>query len=375
MKKLNVEICDVTLRDGEQTPGVSFTCEEKKSIALMLDEIGVEVIEAGFPSVSENEKRCVREIADMGLSARTCCLSRAVKSDVDAAIDCGVDLVSIFFATSDLHIRIKYKKTREEMLEEALRMVEYATEHGIDVRFSAEEGSRTDISFLKEMFERGYEAGAKYSSIADTVGCMTPVEMYNTVLDVTETLKNPLCVHCHDDMGCATANTISAAQAGAFQLHTTINGIGERAGNAALEEVLVALRMKGGIDRYNLTPLMKTSKMVEEYSGIKVAKNKAVVGDHAFSHESGIHIAAMLVEPSAYEYFPPELVGGQRKFILGKHTGRKALEHVVKCLGCSITRDECAWVLEQIKTKSEGKCSITPEVLLAILKEAREEKH
>jgi len=373
MKPLDVEICDVTLRDGEQTPGVSFTCKEKMDIAQKLDGIGVEVIEAGFPSVSEAEKKSIKAIVDMGLSARTCCLSRCVKTDLDAAIDCGVDLVSIFFATSDLHIKIKYKKNREEMLELALDMLDYATEHGIKVRFSAEDASRTDIGFLKEMYRRGAKRGAAYSSFADTVGFMTPLEMYNTVKELKKDLKNPLCVHCHNDMGFASANTITAAQAGAFQLHTTVNGIGERAGNASLEEVLVALRMKGGVLRYDLTALVELSKTVEKYSGIAVSKTKAVVGEHAFSHESGIHIAALLKDRNTYEYFPPEMVGGEQKFILGKHTGRRALEHILKSLGCNLTPDQITWTLKRIKTISEGKCCITQDVLMSVIKNAKEE--
>jgi methanogen homocitrate synthase len=373
MKPWNVEICDVTLRDGEQTPGVSFTCEEKMEIAGMLDTIGIEVIEAGFPIVSENEKKCVTAIAKMGLDARICCLSRARKEDVDAAVECGVDMVSIFIATSDLHIRHKYHRPREEVLESALLMVDYAHDHGVQVRFAAEDASRTDPAFLREMYREGGERGAAYCSFADTVGCMTPLEMAEIVGYLTNTISIPLCVHCHNDMGCATANTITAAAAGAFQLHTTVNGIGERAGNASLEEVLVALRMKGGVDRYDLTHLHELSRMVERYSGIRVAKNKAVVGEHAFSHESGIHIAAILEEPLTYEYIPPELVGGERCFILGKHTGRRALEHIVQSLGCTLTDTQMHWVLTQVKLRSEGKCCITPEILLSFIKRSRGE--
>lgn len=372
MKQLNVEICDVTLRDGEQTPGVSFTCQEKVKIAEKLDEIGVEVIEAGFPNISEQERSCVKTVKGLGLDARICCLSRAVREDLDAAIDCDVDLVSIFFATSDLHVRIKYKKSRDEMLEQALDMVDYAVDHGLNVRFSAEEGSRTDVRFLKEMFRQGAERKAAYSSFADTVGCMTPIEIYGIVSELRDGLKNPLCVHCHNDMGFASANTFTAAQAGAFQLHTTVNGIGERAGNASLEELLVALRMKGGIERYDLTKLNELSGMVQEYSGIRVAKTKPVVGEHAFAHESGIHIAAILEEPATYEYFMPEMVGGERKFVLGKHTGRKALAYVVNTLGCELSPNESDWVLEQIKERSEGKCSITPQMLLKLIKRSKE---
>ena len=375
MKPWNVEICDVTLRDGEQTPGVSFSCDEKSEIARMLDAVGVEVIEAGFPSVSENEKQCVKTIAGLGLDSRICCLARAKQSDVDAAIDCGVAMVSIFIATSDLHMRIKFKnKTKEQVLADTLPLIDYAHDHGLAVRFAAEDASRTDLTFLKEVYYRASEHGADLLSFADTVGCLTPLEMYRVMSDLVATVDRPLCAHCHNDMGCAVANTITAAEAGAFQLHTTVNGIGERAGNAALEEVLIALRMSGGVDRYDLSHLVALSKKVEQYSGIRLPRNKPVVGELAFSHESGIHIAAILDDPHSYENFPPELIGGERRFILGKHTGKKALEHVISSMGCELTEPQICRVLEKVKKHSEEKCIVTPEVLKRLIRNAKEEK-
>jgi methanogen homocitrate synthase len=374
MKPWNVEICDTTLRDGEQTPGVSFSCEEKSEIARMLDTVGIEVIEAGFPNVSANEKLCVKTIADQGLSARICCLARARPPDITAAIDCDVDMVSIFIPTSDLHIRLKFRKPREKVLEEALQCVEYACDHGLQVRFAAEDASRTDIEFLKEVYRQGEEHGATLLSFADTVGCLLPMEMHAVMSELVQTIKKPMCAHCHNDMGCAVANTLTAADAGAFQLHTTVNGIGERSGNAALEEVLVALRMKGGIDRYDLSHLVQLSRLVEKYAGMALPRNKPVVGDLAFSHESGIHIAAILQDPSTYEFFPPELVGGERRFILGKHTGKKALEYVVSSLGCELSEKQICRVLDLVKDHSEHKCSITPVILRKLIKKAKEEK-
>jgi methanogen homocitrate synthase len=374
MKPWNVEICDTTLRDGEQTPGVSFSCEEKSEIARMLDAVGIEVIEAGFPNVSANEKICVKTIADLGLSARICCLARARTPDVTAAIDCGVDMVSIFIPTSDLHIRLKFRKPREQVLEEALQCVEYARDHGLQVRFAAEDASRTDLGFLKEVYRKGEEHGATLLSFADTVGCLLPMEMHAVMSELVQEIKKPMCAHCHNDMGCAVANTLTAAEAGAFQLHTTVNGIGERSGNAALEEVLVALRMKGGVDRYDLSHLVRLSRLVEKYAGMTLPRNKPVVGDLAFSHESGIHIAAILQDPSTYEFFPPELVGGERRFILGKHTGKKALEYVVSSLGCELSDKQICRVLDLVKDHSEHKCNITPVVLRKLIKKAREEK-
>lgn len=374
MKPWNVEICDVTLRDGEQTPGVSFTCEEKMAIASLLDETGIEVIEAGFPVVSANEHRCVQEICRMGLDARICCLARALPGDIDAAIECGVELVSIFIATSELHMRIKYRCSADEMLERALGMVDYAHDHGIAVRFAAEDGSRTDPAFLRKMYAAGAEHGAEYSGFADTLGCLTPVEMMQFMEHTGSKIPNKLAVHCHNDLGCATANTITAAEYGAFQLHTTVNGIGERTGNARLEEVLALLRLKGGVDRYDLTRIPELSRTVEEYSGIAMMDTKPVVGKNAFSHESGIHIAAMLEDPEAYEYLRPETVGRQRQYILGKHTGKKAIEHVITSKGCALSPEQVHWVLCQVKDISEGKCRITDDVLMALLREAQNKR-
>ncbi len=373
MKPWNVEICDVTLRDGEQTPGVSFTCEEKKEIAGILDEIGVEVVEAGFPVVSPYEKGCVAEIAGMGLDAQICCLARARQGDVEAAIECGVDMVSIFIATSDLHIRHKYRKPGYEVLDEALEMVEFARDHGLIVRFAAEDASRTEMPFLKDVYQGGVAHGADLLSFADTVGCLTPLATYRMMTEIISWVDKPLCAHCHNDLGCATANTITAAEAGAFQLHTTVNGIGERAGNAALEEVLVALRLCGGVERYDLSHLKRLSETVERFSGIAIARTKPVVGAHAFAHESGIHIAAILEDPSTYENFPPELVGGQRRFILGKHTGRRALEHVVGTLGYRLDDRQIGAVLDMVKERGETKSGISQAVLIELIRRVREE--
>jgi len=373
MKPWNVEICDVTLRDGEQTPGVSFTCEEKAEIARMLDTIRVDVIEAGFPAVSPYEKKGVAAIAKLGLDARICGFARAKEPDISAAIDCGVDMVSIFIPTSELHVRLKFRKPREEVLRDALGMIDYAGDHGVQVRFAAEDASRTDPEFLKHVYRSAAEHGAVLVSFADTVGCLVPTEMYQIMSDLVASVPVPLCAHCHNDMGFASANTISAAEAGAFQLHTTVNGIGERSGNAALEEVLIALRMKGGIDRYDLSHLQQISRTVEKYSGITIEKTKPVVGEHAFAHESGIHIAAILDDPLSYEYFSPELVGGERHFILGKHTGKKALEHVVASLGCSLSESQICRVLDRVKEIGEKKCNITPDVLRELIRQVKEE--
>lgn len=363
----DIEVCDVTLRDGEQTPGVTFTKEDKIDIARMLDEIGVEVIEAGFPVVSQGEKESIKAIAGLGLKSKVCCLSRAIKTDIDAVLECDADVVGIFIGTSDLHLKYKHKKTQEEAIDCVVAAVEYAKKHGLIVRCAAEDSTRTDLDFLKRYYKAGEEAGADYVSIADTVGIMNPSTMKFLIGEVKKTVKIPICAHCHDDLGMAVANTLAAVEAGAKQVHTTMNGIGERAGNAALEEVLLGLLVQYDIDKYNLTVLCELSKMVEKYSGITVAKNKAVVGDHAFAHESGIHIAALLENDRTYEVFSPEIVGGKREFILGKHSGSKALCYMARQMGFTLSEAETNLVLEEIKRMSEEKRSLRRDELRELI--------
>lgn len=356
IKDIDIEICDVTLRDGEQTPGVAFSKEQKMSIAQHLDDIGIDVIEAGFPVVSDAERDVVKSIANMGLDARICCLCRSTQKDVETAVDCDVDFVSIFLAMSDLHLKYKYHKSLDEMLNVAMNAIEYAKDHGIGVRFAAEDATRTPVPRLIEAFKMAEERNADYVSIADTVGILNPItatylvdQIYNTI----DTKKTKICMHCHDDLGLAVANTLAAAEAGAFQLHTTVNGIGERAGNAALEEVLMNLRVQYGVDRYDLHSLVDLSHEVRDASKIDVAINKAVVGQNAFSHESGIHVAAILENPRTYELFLPEMVGGKRNLIVGKHTGTKALAGIIKNIGYELDDGNFCKLFDQVKVITE----------------------
>ncbi|MCZ7357547.1 MAG: homocitrate synthase family protein [Candidatus Methanoperedens sp.] len=368
-KPKDIEICDVTLRDGEQTPGVVFTREEKIAIAEKLDSIGVEVIEAGFPVVSDTEEAIVREIAHLGLDARVCCLARSVAKDVDVALRCDVDFVSIFIATSDLHLKYKYHKTFEEAESCALDVLDYAKDHGLTVRFAAEDATRTDIETLKNIFKAAEEHGADYVSIADTVGILNPSTAFYLVNEIKKTVKTKVCIHCHNDLGMAVANTISGAEAGAFQLHTTVNGIGERCGNASLEELLVALRVQYGIERYDVSQLMELSRLVEQYSGLPIPKTKPIVGANAFSHESGIHVAAVLENPMTYELFLPEMVGAKREIIIGKHTGGKALKGVLQKMGYDLTREQMCTILDRVKKCSEAKKKVTCDRLTEFVKE------
>jgi methanogen homocitrate synthase len=370
LAKMNfeIEICDVTLRDGEQAPGVVFGLDEKLEIATKLDGIGVETIEAGFPVVSTKEKDMVKSIAGLRLDAKICALSRAIFHDVDEALDCDVDEIGLFMATSDLHLKHKYHRSFDEMMECALSTLEYARDHGLIVRFAAEDSTRTDINVLKDFFKKGEEHGANLLSIADTVGALRPSTAKYLVSEIKNVVSTPLCIHCHNDLGMAIANTLSAAEAGAFQLHTTVNGIGERTGNAPLEELLVALNVQYGVDKYDLSKLVSLSKTVERYSRMQLPKNKPIVGLNAFSHESGIHVAAVLEEPRTYELFPPELVGNKRRIVVGKHTGKKALQYVIAELGYKLTRDELCEVLEDVKRRCEVKKSVSEEELEIIIR-------
>jgi methanogen homocitrate synthase len=364
---LDIEICDVTLRDGEQMPGVVFRADEKLDIALRLDEIGVEVIEAGFPVVSRAEKNAVREICNLDLNAKISALSRSVKADIDAAIDCGVDMVSVFIATSELHLKHKLHMSCPEAIKCALDSVEYAKDHGLIVRFSAEDATRTDFEILKKLYKKAEDYHADYVSVADTVGIMNPRTMYYMISEIRKLVKIPICMHCHDDLGMALANTLAGAEAGAKQLHTTVNGIGERSGNTPLEELLVTLRLHYDKNSYDLTKLKDLSKLVESYSGVSVAKNKAVVGVNAFAHESGIHVAAVLEEPRTYELYSPEMVGAARHIIIGKHTGAKALKYITERMGYNLKEQEVCALAEKVKMCSEVKRPINCEELRRLI--------
>ena len=362
-----MEICDVTLRDGEQTPGVAFSREEKEDIALALDAVGVEIIEAGFPAVSEAEQRAVKAVAALGTRARICALARTKTQDIDIALECDVDLLSIFTALSDLHLRHKLHLDREEAVFRTLNALDYARDHGLEVRLAAEDATRTDVGALVDYFRRGEERGAAYLSVADTVGALNPPAAYRLISQLRAKLRAPLCVHFHDDLGMATANTLCGLEAGAFQLHTTVNGIGERGGNAPLEEVLVALRLLYGVERYDLSGLCALSEKVAKYSGVAVARNKAVVGTNAFAHESGIHVAAVLEEPRTYELYSPELVGARRAFVLGKHSGVKALAHVVAGMGYQLSQERLCALLAKVKARGEEGSAVDEAVLRELI--------
>ncbi|MEM1689663.1 MAG: 2-isopropylmalate synthase [Candidatus Hadarchaeales archaeon] len=362
-----VRIFDTTLRDGEQTPGVSLTPEQKLIIARQLDKLGVDVIEAGMPVVSEGEKRAVKMIAGNGLQAEICALARCTKEDIDAALDCDVDSVHIFIATSDIHLKHKLKLTRAQALEKAIEHVEYAKKHGVIVEFSAEDATRSDLEYLKKVYKAVEEVGADRINVPDTVGVATPRVMFHLIQEITKAVKIPVSVHCHNDLGLAVANSLAGVEAGAEQVHVTVNGLGERAGNASLEEVVIAMRMFYGIKpRIKTKLLVETSELVERITGMQVPPNKPVVGENAFAHESGIHVHGVLQFPGTYEPLSPELVGHRRRLVLGKHAGSRSVAACLRDLGIKVTKQQLREVTRKVKELGDKGKKVTLADLRAI---------
>jgi len=310
---MRVRIFDTTLRDGEQSPGVSLTPEQKLTIAKKLDELGVDAIEAGFPIISDGELQAIKMITSANLSAEICGLARTNKKDIDVAVDSGLNYIHTFIATSDTHLKYKLKLSRDEVLTQAIEAVEYGKSRGLQVEFSAEDATRSDREFLKKVFSEVTKAGADRIDIPDTVGYSTPQYIAEITKDAIEATKLPISVHCHNDFGLAVANAISGIQAGAQCAHVTINGIGERAGNASLEELVMSLQCLQFNQKYETgikTELLyDTSRFVSKLIGMPVQPNKALVGENAFGHESGIHTHGILNNPLTYEPISPELVG------------------------------------------------------------------
>ncbi|MEM0011236.1 MAG: 2-isopropylmalate synthase [Candidatus Bathyarchaeia archaeon] len=362
-----VEIFDTTLRDGEQTPGVSLTPQEKLEIAKQLDRLGVDAIEAGFPIASQGERDAVKLIVKEGLNAEVYALARVNKNDIDAALSCDVNNIHLFIATSDIHLASKLYLSREQALEKAVEGVEYAKSHGLNIEFSAEDATRSDIEYLKKVYKCVVEAGAKRIDIPDTVGVMTPLKISNIVREVKNVVDVPISVHCHNDFGLAVANTIAAIEAGAKRAHVTVNGIGERAGNAALEEVVMALYSLYGIKtKINTQLIYSTSKLVSQLTGIIVQPNKAIVGENAFGHESGIHTHGILSMPLTYEPINPELVGRKRWIQAGKHAGAHGILAKLEDMGLYPSEEQLKEITNRVKELGDKGKTVTDTDLAAI---------
>ncbi len=377
-----VIIFDTTLRDGEQSPGASMNAAEKLRLAIQLEKLGVDVLEAGFPAASDGDLEAVAQIAGRLKKTEVAGLARTSRSDIDRAWKAiqhaAKPRIHTFIATSDIHLKYKLKMTRDEVVERAVDAVKYAKSFTDNVEFSAEDGSRSDRDYLCRVFEAVIDAGATTVNLPDTVGYAMPeefAELVRYIIGHTPNIgKAVLSVHCHNDLGLATANTIAAIRAGARQAEVTINGIGERAGNTSLEEVVMALHT-----RSNYLPLSTnirtefihpTSRLVSMITGIIVQPNKAIVGANAFAHEAGIHQDGVLKNPMTYEIMRPETIGlSANKLVLGKHSGRHALRDHLKDLGYDLADEELNLIFTKFKELADKKKHVVDEDLEVLVTE------
>src|SRR5260221_2302451 len=374
-----VRIFDTTLRDGEQSPGFSMNTEEKIRLARQLAALKVDVIEAGFPIASQGDLEAVQKVGQEGRGVAIAALGRARKEDVSAAIEALKPAASlrlhIVVATSDLHLSVKLKMSREQALEAIGSMIRYGRQHVAEVEFSAEDAARTDIDYLCKVCGVAVDAGATVLNLPDTVGYSVPEEYAAMFTRVREYLGDAqgitLSAHCHDDLGMAVAHSLAAIRAGVRQIECTINGIGERAGNASLEEVVVALAVRkdsfGVTTNIRMEELFPTSRMLTEITGAQVAPNKAIVGANAFAHEAGIHQDGIIKNPLTYEIMSPQSVGvPARSLVLGKHSGRNALRLSLRDLGYEASDEELAEVYKRVTALGDQSKDLRPRDIAAI---------
>ncbi|WP_042460381.1 2-isopropylmalate synthase [Neobacillus dielmonensis] len=377
---VHVNIFDTTLRDGEQSPGVNLNQLEKLEIARQLERFGVDIMEAGFPASSQGDFEAVRAIARTIKNSSVTGLARATKSDIDIAWDALKDAAEprlhVFIATSPIHMQYKLLKTPEEVMQTAVDMVTYAKKRFPHIEWSAEDASRSDLDFLVQIITKVIDAGATVINLPDTVGYTTPEEYGRMFRYIRENVPNihraALSCHCHDDLGMAVANSLAAIENGVTQVEGTINGIGERAGNAALEEIAVALNIRK--DRYPYTTnlvlkeIKRTSDLISRFTGMKVPGNKAVVGKNAFAHESGIHQDGVLKNALTYEIITPELVGvSSNDLVLGKHSGRHAFKDKAEQMGFDLSAEKLNEAFQSFKQLTDRKKEVTDEDLFTIL--------
>ncbi|NTW28668.1 MAG: homocitrate synthase [Coriobacteriia bacterium] len=341
---------DTTLRDGEQTAGVVFTNAEKVAIAKMLDEIGVHQIEAGIPVMGGDEREVIEEIAHLGLKASVLGWNRASIPDIQTSIDCGVDAVAISLATSDIHIQTKLQKDRAWVLNSIRESVAFAKSHGVYVSVNAEDASRTEFGFLLEYAKAAKAEGADRLRFCDTIGCMEPLRTYKVIKELVEQTGLDIEMHTHNDFGMAVANAIAGIHGGASWVNVTIGGLGERAGNAALEEVVMALKY---VEALNIGIETERFREITDYvmraAGRTIPAWKAVVGSNMFAHESGIHVDGVMKNPKTYEIFSPEEVGLVRQIVVGKHSGSRTVEMKFAEYGIEISREDANAILPTIR--------------------------
>jgi D-citramalate synthase len=372
-----VKVFDTTLRDGEQTPGVSLAPEQKVQIAKQLDVLGVDIIEAGTAIISEGEQRGIKAIAKEGLNADICSFARLLKGDIDAAIKCDVDVVNLVAPVSDAHIKKKLKMDREGLIKKTIEMAEYVKAHGLTVEISSEDASRADLAFLKTFFSE-LSTVVDRLCFCDTVGVLYP-ERTKEIIQVLCAVGTPVSIHCHNDFGLATANTIAAVEAGAECVHVTVNGLGERAGNASLEEVVTALELLYGMQtKIVKEKLYETSRLVRNLTKMPLAPNKPLMGDNAFTHESGMHVHGTMADTSLYEPIKPAIIGRTRRFALGKHTGKASVKRVLEEMGITADDEQMQKMLTKVKELGDKGKMVTDSDFQAIVDDVlsieREEK-
>ncbi len=348
-----VKLDDTTLRDGEQTAGVVFSNTEKVTIARMLDEIGIDQIEAGIPVMGGDERDVIEEIAHLGLKASVLGWNRANVADIKTSIDCGVDAVAISLATSDIHIETKLMKDRAWVLDSIREAVAFAKSHGVYVSVNAEDASRTSFDFLLQYAEAAKAEGADRLRFCDTIGIMEPFRTYKVIRELIEHTGLEIEMHTHNDFGMAVANAIAGIHAGATWVNVTVGGLGERAGNAAYEEVVMALKYLEGLDlNVDTTRFTEIVDYVMAAAGRQIPAWKPVVGSNMFAHESGIHADGVIKNPKTYEVFSPDEVGGQRQIVVGKHSGSRTLEMKFAEYGIPLSREHATALLPHVRSKA-----------------------
>lgn len=366
-------IHDTTLREGEQTPGVTMSVEGKVSIGRELDRVGIQQIEAGFPRASKKQFEVVKRLANGGLKANIFGFARGVKADIDSVAESDAYGVVLSYSVSPIMREIKFRATEEEYLNKVAEVMSYAKDYGLYVVYSAEDSTRTPIKFLKKAFQVAAEAGMDRARIVDTLGCIIPDAMKLLVGEVKKTIDKPIEVHCHDDLGLATANSFAALIAGASTVSSSVHGIGERAGVTSTEEIAVILRLFYGVKAFKIDRLPTLSRLVADITGIAPPPMKPVIGDNAFMHKAGIHAHGMSKDRRTYETFPPEMIGRKRKFVLSELSGKYSVKQVVKTeLGMDISDKVAEEVAEEIKRLySRGRRSpILPDELRRMIKRA-----
>jgi len=369
MNKHPIQINDTTLRDGEQAAGIAFTVEEKIAIATFLDSIGVPELEIGVPAMGQEEAESIKTIANLGLNAKLLGWNRANLSDLRASMDCGLQRVHISVPVSEIQIAAKFGGNQQKMLDCLRDAINFACDRGLSVSVGGEDSSRADESFLLDVAFYAQELGAFRFRFCDTVGILDPLTTYSKVRTLVHHLFIPIEMHTHNDFGLAMANSLAGLEAGALSVNTTVNGIGERAGNAALEEIVMALKHIYGIQLgIDTRRLLELSQLVAKAANWPVPPWKAIVGENTFAHESGIHAHGVLQNPGTYEPFAPEDVGGERRLVVGKHSGRHLISSVLQKHGITLSQPQIQSVMDAVKQQSvKVKRSLTVDELLSLV--------